>query len=915
VVVAAGALRGVLFVPGMIGHHWDWSMPTFAELLRNMALIQTSAWYPIALGSYAPYRYGSVFPFFVFGAVGFLGVSGELVAKGIVLAAMVTSGVGMYRFAREVLATLDGRAARSVAIFAPLVGGFVYMLSPYQYNQIIAGDLLGVVAYGIAPHAGFYLLRAAGPDMDWRVAIKAGITLGLIADCSVQPFVLTTLLVLGFVIVSRRSATLRLARQGGLIAIAGGLTTAYWTLPAMLSITRTLQTAASTTGDLSGVTSAVSRYSSVANGILGTAYFVPFYSQAIPHLIAGSWTTLSLITIALLVGTAAAKAVAHRGGWLLAFYWIVAYGAAVVLAAPATPIGQPILALYGFVPWALFFRTPQHLVFVAPWCISILVSLALSQQPRLALADVVRPAISIGLVGLCVGYLVAGNFNGYIGPFQTNRAETNIEQILSADTDPDARLLSLPGGPTRLFTGRAISDLNLEAGDDGNVIWSVHPAIAPEVKWSPSLPARTFQRMVFDTLVSQPAEARTLLNMAAVKYIEVTPYFSGGGGPDYLAYGPKTIQNNLSQLPFLKLLYSDNGWALYRDDDYQGQVFVAKEILTGPNDSGVAAGVTTAMSMGGTSGNPVYILSDQPAAQFRIDSHPIVALHADKNPVPAANRSARSNASEPLMAGWYTKPSLAGAIWNYFDPYPGPVFTISSNYTGDPILTFRFNVPAPGTYSLAALAVRGPSSPPVLLYVDNKLEATEAGALPQTALQPLLFGDLRVALGSGQHFLSVKARCSAMSGADTCSLDLLTVVLTPEFPSSAAVPGRFISHSPAEYDGRVRASDGSVIVVSQAFDPGWQATAESVAGNSTLVLPHFVASGYANAWLLPAGDWEITVRFLPQSVFSQSAFLSVVGLPILFLLATARRPWIRRRIRSSGWLHRSHIHQVRSTDD
>src|SRR5207249_903211 len=147
------------------------------------------------------------------------------------------------------------------------------------------------------------------------------------------------------------------------------------------------------------------------------------------------------------------------------------------------------------------------------------------------------------------------------GPFQTSQAEANIEQILSADADTNARLLSLPTGPTRLFTGRAISDINLEAGDDGNIVWNVHPMIAPEVKWSPSLPARTFQRLVFDTLVSQPAEARMLLQMAAVKYIEIAPYFSGGGGPDYLDYDPKAINSKLSQLAFLKPLYSHSGWA------------------------------------------------------------------------------------------------------------------------------------------------------------------------------------------------------------------------------------------------------------------------------------------------------------------------------------------------------------------
>ena len=134
------------------------------------------------------------------------------------------------------------------------------------------------------------------------------------------------------------------------------------------------------------------------------------------------------------------------------------------------------------------------------------------------------------------------------------------------------------------------------------------------------------------------------------------------------------------------------------------------------------------------------------------------------------------------------------------------------------------------------------------------------------------------------------------------------MVLTPNIASDAVAPQRFISHGAAEREGRVHSSQGSVIVASDAFDPGWQATAVPVAGTSTLVLPHFAASGYANAWFLPAGDWFITIRFLPQTLFARSAFISTVGLPILFILVTIKRQPLQRLVRELrrvrlNWTH------------
>src|SRR5437868_4892863 len=83
-VAAFLCLRLTLLRAGSLGRHWDWAIPSTADLLRAMTRAQLSAWSPVALGSYVRYRYGSTVPFLILGLPGYLGVSGAFVGKAVV---------------------------------------------------------------------------------------------------------------------------------------------------------------------------------------------------------------------------------------------------------------------------------------------------------------------------------------------------------------------------------------------------------------------------------------------------------------------------------------------------------------------------------------------------------------------------------------------------------------------------------------------------------------------------------------------------------------------------------------------------------------------------------------------------------------------------------------------------------------
>lgn len=564
------ALRHLLFSPGLVGRHWDWAIPRTSASLRTMASLQGNAWFPTALGSYVRFRYGGAPGLFLIGSLGYFGLSGEQAGKVLLALASLSAGLGMYLFAGTVLRFTEPIASPRIPAF---LAGLLYMLSPFHYSQIIAGDALGLLAYAAAPFAATQLLRAVAraDRREWH-AVWSGILFAFTAGCSLQTFLLTIAVVIPFVILTAPNMS-RAIYAGAWTIISFALSAGYWLLPAFLSRT-TGSELTSTTGSTDIILRIVSRFSSLGHAVAGASYWSPFYTDALPASLVRPW----LISVALGMGVwivlSAILPGPRKSLRRIALFWVVAYFLGVILSAPASPVGWPVRFLFENMElWRLLFRTPQHLVFLVAFVAPLVLALGLVtiQGPtsRLRMSQAVMPLVGVLFVAIvALGYVARADFQGYVGPHPAEAGESAVSNILQRDRDHDGRLLSYPGGISKLFTSDAVRSLSEEAGDDADTIWGPHPLLASEQKWSPYPESRSLQRMVYTTLIEDPRSARPLLNLTGVKYVVLTPFYGPGAGAYYGRWDQDQGRASLNRAGYLREIFWDGRWSLWENTGY-----------------------------------------------------------------------------------------------------------------------------------------------------------------------------------------------------------------------------------------------------------------------------------------------------------------------------------------------------------
>ncbi len=676
--VCAVTLWPLLTTPGIVGRHWDWAVPSYSSLLQHMSQVQSSAWTPIGLGSYVRYRYGNALLLFLLGLPGSLGVSGDALGKGLIVSTMLVSGLAMFFLTGEVIRCSGLKRDTKYAYAGRLAAGLVYMLSPFEYGQTIAGDALGLVAYALAPLAVALAVRSVTRSGGVANAIAAGMVFGVVGSCSVQTALFSLLLALTFSLLVGRQNLLRTGRNVAVAAGTGLVCSAFWLGPVLVGLHQTSEAVVNTTGTLNAATIGLERYSSVLSAAVGTSYFTPFYTQDVPDLVVRIWRGVVLWGIAIAV----LRLVFHATrGRRLAWYWIGAYFLAVAISAPGSIIGAPVRWLYNLSWFAFFFRTPQHLAFLVAFDLAIIVALA-SAMPATGVSvtgparrvserlrgmrswRVTQRLLPIGLIGAVVlGYFLGAPYKGYIGPFRETEAEASVNAILSSDTDRQGRVLAFPEGTSRLFDSRAKGpDISLESGDDGDLIWGTHPAITAELKWSSDAEARTLQRLLYAELLGDPERAGHLLRLLSVKYVLVAPWYSPSAGPDYLAYSPDNVKAALRRADYLVPLFDSGGWALYRNTDYAGRVTAAareQREASGGNDASVASLVALASSTvpSGTTGEPARTDTEvpQPALDVSPDNGSSGAMPASGDPQVSIALDGSSSVSPDAAPLWYAR--------------------------------------------------------------------------------------------------------------------------------------------------------------------------------------------------------------------------------------------------------------------
>lgn len=172
VALALLSFAGVLSRPGLVGHTWDWGIPSFAEQYRSMAEHHFSTWDSyFETGRYHYFKLELLYwqlitPLAVIG--------GEWMSKLLPLAFVTASGLAMLPLARRL----------GLNWFYSTLAALFYGFSPYTYSRVVAGHMPMLAGFALIPLlllAYFNLVRAIREQgrISARLVIVCGLILGL----------------------------------------------------------------------------------------------------------------------------------------------------------------------------------------------------------------------------------------------------------------------------------------------------------------------------------------------------------------------------------------------------------------------------------------------------------------------------------------------------------------------------------------------------------------------------------------------------------------------------------------------------------------------------------------------------------------------------------------------------------------
>ncbi len=218
------SLRDVLFLPGTLGHNWDWDISAFPQQIWGRLTRDFFVWdYELRGGYYSPFRTAGLVSLFAL-PLSLLG--GALYSRAFIVIPMFLSAICMRRFAADVL---------KLNPWWSTIAGILYMLSPVVYSRILAGHSL-LLAIALLPLLYVHLQRTvehcADRQFPLRDAVAAGLLLGIQAIHSsmmVLAFIVTGLVLLFGLIRSRQRIRIMLA--SAILFAIFALLNIYWALP------------------------------------------------------------------------------------------------------------------------------------------------------------------------------------------------------------------------------------------------------------------------------------------------------------------------------------------------------------------------------------------------------------------------------------------------------------------------------------------------------------------------------------------------------------------------------------------------------------------------------------------------------------------------------------------------------------
>jgi hypothetical protein len=840
-----------------------------------------SIWGSTGLGSFVSFRDGAVLFEFVVGLPGFVGISGSIVAKFLLLFCLAGSGIGMFRLLESVVASNTLRW--KYQCIGPLIGALLYMASPYQFDQIIAGDLGGLVAYAILPFAIRRLLQASGEvggDEVRRkvayIAIISGFQFGVAFACSTQPTLLAAIIV---VLLAAATFSHRANLILSVVIVAGVaiLTNSYWLAVGLLS--GHVVSTASTLTNTSLVSAAYSPYNSVNATIQGWSYVVTFFWNGLGGFLQRLWSAaVDSLLVTVFIGTLISSRISprdplHRLGRICCLLFPLA----VLFAIPANKtFGALDRFLYSFHLFTLLFRTPQHLVYPVALIAAMLAGLgiALIQRTlggghsRRILAAWTSILAALG-VFIASGFMMSSSLTNYLGPHPITSSESAVYDYLNSHGSSQGREIFLPGGPDNYFYSTGPGNFTLDAGNDGDVTWSKHSPIATDALWNPLSSTSYLQLAASSELLSDPQNGQGLLTLLSVQYVVISPFYSSGAGPLYEDWNPAFAYSQIRHVPGLKLVLQRHGWYVFQNERFRGQVLPVTM-----TSKSVGPLLSTMISAGPSIPNLVVAKADAPRGQKGTNS----ASHTT-----GFDRATIDEDGPLAPLNWVAESAISGQVWNYFLGLDEGYMSLDAPNGDSNALNLGFKTQPDQRYKIQ-MAILAPGRGWRLTASLNRrrLPLLIGRGTGSTQFRSVDLGTFRLPRNST---LSVNVKC------DGCFFAVLgAVAVRPPMKPTCSVSNAAMS-SASRFTSNVTCQSEGSIVLSDSYSANWHGVATGKNGR-TFSLSHVEVDGAINGWRVPVGSWRVTLDFGPQSIYEWSLIVwtAIIICLILCVMYLRRAP-------------------------
>jgi len=868
--------REFLSKSGTVGHHWDWNIPPTSSYLIMMVTNSFYVWNPQFFGYFVSYGIPTLIPSFILGCAGFLGFSGDIVSKCLLIFTLIISGCSMHYLVRDILSlelqNINFRNKGRIIELSSISAGYFYALSPFSFNEFIGGANTQFIAYSFAPLVLlFYRKTHTNEAINWKYIVLTALSFSIIA-ISLQRTVLLLAIMLLYSLIRGRKGFLAMMA----VLLVWLPINAYWILPEV-TLMKTLITDVMRQDRLEAMITNINIHTpSLLKAFIATGYWTDFFSNAIPSSLYFLWffVVYALVIVMFLI---ILKLKTRE-----VFFWVIlALISIIFVTGSHPPLGQLVEWLYIHIPMMVLFEGPQQFIFVLTFSYAIIWGFSLSLYGNQLNK---RSVVSIGGIFLLstsvwVVPFYSGNLGSNVDLFRLPPDYEYINRLMINTKRESYRVLYLPMSFSPFYEKTEYQSSN--QGGDPIISNSLQPAVIADVV--PNNYAKLFAILLESMIYRKnpPENIPKLLGIINVKYIVLRADVKPAFGPSVGIWNYTQVYNNLKRMHGIKLVYEGQYASLWENMDFLPEIFAA------PTPFLIKGGVID-------QAQPLY---DSGYFTLRADPSSILLAQTFIFNTTSINRVKLMVASRGSPDG-----DLLVMLQTTKDGLPSGVILASSTIP-------KTSIEHDWNWVSANISFNGLIPGDMYAIVLDKTSSTLS--FDNSFMWAFRNDTDHYISGASYHFNGTHwIKCSnttdfafkIYSEKDTPGEWEYFIIDEKKLKELAVFQKNIVSFSridPTKYIIQINASKPYFLIFRESYHIGWVAYVDDKQIPNEY---HFMANGYANAWYInKTGTYTITLEFWPQRLFYMGSAISITTLTlcVLYISKAKIKTTYKRHIKKS----------------